>query len=156
MKTEWIKLKCMQLKEWIEFKKYTFYRKLHKYVIKKEIEQFNKPVVYDKYNGCKLTEHNPNYWVFSPVEAVQLVIKSHFSFNDTNRFMRMRIFSISVDTQGETIAVNIHMKRPGYLIGSRGKDINAIENKLTEIFGVKTIIYIHEIKTDINEPFYYY
>lgn len=81
-------------------------------------------------------------------------MKLHFI--DSRRYYRLHIRGIQVDTQGDVITVKISLRRPGLLIGGRGKDIDAITEKLTKVFGVETKILIDEIKKDINEPFLYY
>lgn len=130
--------------------------KMRKKVFEMDLKANNRPVRYDGYGVSKLTDHNPNYWIFSPVEAVENVLKLHFMDGDGQRYYRLHIQGIQVDTQGDVIVVKISLRRPGLLIGSQGKDINAVTKKLTKVFGVETQILIDEIKKDINEPFIYY
>ena len=128
--------------------------KMRKKVFEMDLEANARPVRYDDYEGCNLTDHNPNYWIFSPVEAVENILKLHFMNN--RRYYRLHIHGIQVDTQGDVIVVKISLRRPGLLIGSQGKDINAVTAELTKVFGIETQILIDEIKKDINEPFIYY
>lgn len=128
--------------------------KMRKKVFEMDLEANARPVRYDGYGVSNLTDRNPNYWIFSPVEAVENVLKLHFI--DSRRYYRLHIQGIQVDTQGDVITVKISLRRPGLLIGGRGKDIDAVTEKLTKVFGVKTQILIYEIKKDINEPFICY
>jgi ribosomal protein S3 len=75
---------------------------------------------------------------------------------DSRKYYRLHIQGIQVDTQGDVITVKISLRRPGLLIGSRGKDIDAVTKELTKVFGVETKILIDEIRKDINEPFICY
>ena len=129
---------------------------LRKKVFEMDLKANARPVPYDDYGVSKLTNHNPNYWIFSPVEAVENVLKLHFLDEDSQRYSRLRIQGIQVNTQGDVIEVKISLRRPGLLIGCRGKDIDAVTKELTRVFGVETNILIDEIKADINEPFIYY
>ena len=129
---------------------------LRKKVFEMDLKANTKPVSYDDYGASKLTDHNPNYWVFSPVEAVENVLKLHFFDGDGRRYYRLQIHGIQVNTQGDVIEVKISLRRPGLLIGGQGRDIDAVTKKLTKVFGIETKILINEIKTDINEPFICY
>ena len=129
---------------------------LRKKVFAMDLKANARPVPYDDYGASKLTDHNPNYWIFSPVEAVENVLKLHFLDEDSQRYSRLRIQSIQVNTQSDVIEVKISLRRPGLLIGCQGKNIDAITKELTKVFGVETKILIDEIKKDINEPFIYY
>ena len=128
--------------------------KMRKKVFEMDLKANTRPVRYDDYGVSKLTTHNPNYWIFNPVEAVENVLKLHFI--DSRKYYRLRIQGIQVNTQSDVIEVKISLRRPGLLIGSQGKDIDAVTKELTKAFGVETKILIDEIKTDINEPFIYY
>ena len=128
--------------------------KMRKKVFEMDLQANTRPVRYDDYGASKLTDHNPNYWIFSPVEAVENVLKLHFMNN--RMYYRLHIHGIQVDTQGDVIVVKISLRRPGWLIGRQGKDIDAVTKELTNVFGVETKILIDEIKADINEPFIYY
>ena len=128
--------------------------KMRKKVFEMDLQANTRPVRYDDYGASKLTDHNPNYWIFSPVEAVENVLKLHFMNN--RMYYRLHIHGIQVDTQGDVIVVKISLRRPGLLIGGQGKDIDAVTKELTKVFGVETKILINEIKTDINEPFICY
>ena len=130
--------------------------KMRKKVFEMDLKANARPVRYDDYGASKLTDHNPNYWIFSPVEAVENVLKLHFIGGDGRRYYRLRIQGIQVNTQGDVIEVKISLRRPGLLIGGQGKDIYAVTKELTRVFGVETKILIEEIKKDINEPFIYY
>lgn len=68
---------------------------------------------------------------------------------------RMGIMGINIDTQNDDLlTVSISLKRPGLLIGNRGRKINELEKRLTYLFNRKTEIKIVEVKKDINEPMY--
>ena len=63
----------------------------------------------------------------------------------------MGINSISVDTQSdEAVTVTITLNRPGLLIGKGGKDIDAVRERLSKLFGRETNIDIEEIN-DMNK-----
>ena len=148
MKQNWFYFKCMQFKKWLAEQKVKVYNKVKCYVFNKELNNWTKKVNYDSYGAVKLIDSSPNYWVFSPVEAVQYVL--HLHFQDT--FFKMGIFGIVIDTQDETI----HLKRPGLLIGKGGQDIDIITKEMKRVFNMPTTIHIIEIKKDNNEPFIYY
>ena len=152
MKQNWFSLKWMQFKEWFAEQKVKVYNKVKCYVFNKELNKWTNKVIYDSYGAVKLIKSNPNNWVFSPVEAVQYVL--HLHFQDT--FVKMGIFGIDIDTQDETIDVTIRLKRPGYLIGKGGQDIDTITKELKRVFNMPTTIHIVEVKKDNNEPFIYY
>jgi hypothetical protein len=145
----------MQFNDWIYDQKMNLYNKIKEYILHKELEQWSSRVNYDEYAAVKLIKSNPNYWVFNPVEAVIYVLKLHFNSTPI-RFFQLNIFSIEVDTQDETVDVTISLKRPGLLIGKGGKDINALESKLKNVFNMQTKIHIREIKKDNNEPYICY
>ena len=152
MKQNFFSFKCMQFKEWFAEQKVKAYNKVKCYVFNKELNNWTNKVNYDSYGAVKLIDLNPNYWVFSPVEAVQYVL--HLHFQDT--FFKMGIFGIVIDTQNETIDVTIHLKRPGFLIGKGGQDIDIVTKELKRVFNMPTTIHIIEIRKDNNEPFIMY
>lgn len=152
MKQNWFYFKCMQFKKWFAEQKVKVYNKIKCYVFNKELNNWTNKVIYDSYDAVKLIKSNPNYWVFSPVEAVQYVLHLHFQ----DAFFKMGIFGIVIDTQNETIDVTIHLKRPGFLIGKGGQDIDIITKELKRVFNMPTTIHIIEIKKDNNEPFIIY
>ena len=155
MKQNCFSFKCMQFKEWFAEQKVKAYNKVKCYVFNKELNNWTKKVIYDSYGTVKLVKSNPNYWVFSPVEAVYYVLKLKF-INRINDYYRLGIFGIDVDTQDETIDVTIHLKHPGLLIGKGGQDIDIITKELKRVFNMPTTIHIIEIKKDNNEPFIIY
>ena len=148
--TQWYWL-LGQIDDWKFQYKRNKITKMRKKVFEMDLETYAGPVCYDGYGVSKLTDNNPNYWIFSPVEAVENVLKLHFMNN--RMYYRLYIHGIQVDTQGDVIVVKISLRRPGWLIGCRGKDIDTVTKELTKVFGVETQILIDEIKTDINEPF---
>lgn len=148
--TQWYWL-LGQIDDWKFQYKRNKITKMRKKVFEMDLETYSGPVCYDGYGVSKLTDNNPNYWIFSPVEAVENVLKLHFMNN--RMYYRLHIHGIQVDTQGDVIVVKISLRRPGLLIGCRGKDIDTVTKELTKVFGVETQILIDEIKTDINEPF---
>lgn len=93
---------------------------------------------------------SPHIGILSPLNVVMKTIDNYF-LPDT--VQRMGIMGIWVDTQdAEVNKVDVYIKRPGFLIGKGGKDIEYIERKLSEIFCKKTVLSITEIKKDVNEP----
>ena len=81
-----------------------------------------------------------------PCSVVSIVLAEYFQRVDL-----LGIHSISVDTQSdEAVTVTITLNRPGLLIGKGGKDIDAIMERLSELFGKETNIDIKEIH-DVNK-----
>lgn len=75
-----------------------------------------------------------------------MVLLEHFK-----RIDWLGIHSISVDTQSdEAVTATITLARPGLLIGKGGKDIDAVRERLSELFGKETNIDIKEIN-DVNK-----
>lgn len=98
------------------------------------------------------TSWAPHMGILSPLNVVMKTIDNYF-LPDT--VQRMGIMGIWVDTQdAEANKVDVYIKRPGLLIGKGGKDIEYIEEKLSEIFCKKTVLSITEIKKDVNEPYW--
>lgn len=124
-----------------------FINRLYKKIHKREFE-YIKTTITDYYSKLSVYQG-----LLSPVVVVYKVLEEHFGFNSC---FRLKIHSIDVDTQNKSsINVTIKLFRPGLLIGHHGKDIDAIQNKLTEIFAKTTKINIVEVKKDINEPMRY-
>lgn len=92
-------------------------------------------------------EYKPfNRAMLFPCSIVSMVLAEYFQRVDL-----LGIHSISVDTQSdEAVTVTITLARPGYLIGKGGKDIDAVMERLSELFGKETNIDIKEIH-DVNE-----
>ena len=81
-----------------------------------------------------------------PCSIVSMVLLEHFK-----RIDLLGIHGISVDTQSdEAVTATIALARPGLLIGKGGKDIDAVRERLSELFGKETNIDIKEIH-DVNE-----
>ena len=81
-----------------------------------------------------------------PCSVVSMVLLEHFKRIDC-----LGIHSISVDTQSDkAVTATIALARPGLLIGKGGKDIDAVSERLSELFGKETNIDIKEIN-DVNE-----
>ena len=79
-----------------------------------------------------------------------MVLAEHFK-----RLDWLGIHGIDVNTQNEEgVFVTISLSRPGLLIGKSGKDINAIQNRLTEVFGRNTSISLQEVN-DMNKNMVY-
>ena len=102
-------------------------------------------------------EYKPfNNALLFPCSVVSMVLLEHFK-----RIDWLGIHSISVDTQSdEAVTATIALARPGLLIGKGGKDIDAVRERLSELFGKETNIDIKEI-TDVNKekiqyPFHFY
>ena len=97
------------------------------------------------------------YSVFSPVIVVMHEIEQQFgimsSIYNFNTTRRLGIMGIDVDTQDENlITVKIRLRRPGLLIGTRGKDINKLQDRFEYLFNRPVKINIDEVRKDINEP----
>ena len=81
-----------------------------------------------------------------PCSIVSMVLLEHFK-----RIDWLGIHGISVDTQSdEAVTATIALAHPGLLIGKGGKDIDAVRERLSELFGKETNIDIKEIN-DVNE-----
>ena len=84
--------------------------------------------------------------ILFPCSVVSMVLLEHFKRVDL-----LGIHSISVDTQSDDcVTATITLARPGLLIGKGGKDIDAVMERLSELFGKETNIDIKEIN-DVNE-----
>ena len=92
-------------------------------------------------------EYKPfNNAMLFPCSIVSMVLAEYFQRVDL-----LGIHSISVDTQSdEAVTATIALARPGLLIGKGGKDIDAVRERLSELFGKETNIDIKEIN-DMNE-----
>ena len=92
-------------------------------------------------------EYKPfNNAMLFPCSIVSMVLLEHFK-----RIDWLGIHSISVDTRSdEAVTATIALTRPGLLIGKGGKDIDAVRERLSELFGKETNIDIKEIH-DVNE-----
>ena len=92
-------------------------------------------------------EYKPfNRAMLFPCSVVSMVLAEYFQRVDL-----LGIHSISVDTQSdEAVTVTITLARPGLLIGKGGKDIDAVSERLSELFGKETNIDIKEIN-DVNK-----
>lgn len=81
-----------------------------------------------------------------PCSVVSMVLAEYFQRVDL-----LGVHGISVDTQSdEVVTATIALVRPGLLIGKGGKDIDAVRERLSELFGKETNIDIKEIH-DVNE-----
>ena len=92
-------------------------------------------------------EYKPfNNAMLFPCSTVSMVLLEHFK-----RIDWLGIHSISVDTQSDkAVTATIALSRPGLLIGKGGKDINAVMERLSELFGKETNVDIKEIN-DVNK-----
>jgi len=87
-----------------------------------------------------------NSAILFPCTIVSMVLLEHFK-----RIDWLGIHSISVDTRSdEVVTATIALARPGLLIGKGGKDIDAVRERLSELFGKETNIDIKEIN-DVNK-----
>lgn len=122
----------------------------HKYK-RHRMDRYRKKIYEHEYKDMLTTKlsNNVHYGLVIPVVAVTKVLEDHFGING---YMALRIHCIDVDTQSDKVTVGIKLCRPGYLIGRGGKDIDAVTQKLSEVFSRKTIINITEVKIDNNFP----
>ena len=92
-------------------------------------------------------EYKPfNRAMLFPCSVVSIVLAEYFQRVDL-----LGIHGISVDTQSdEAVTATIALARPGLLIGKGGKDIDAVMERLSELFGKETNIDIKEIN-DVNK-----
>jgi ribosomal protein S3 len=91
--------------------------------------------------------------IFSPILVVTKTLDNYFGFE---RYMRLNIHGIDVDTQKEIIEITFRIYRPGLLIGKEGKDIDEICNRLEVAFNKRVHININEVRKDINKPRSYF
>lgn len=99
------------------------------------------------YTYKTIHEYKPfNNAMLFPCSIVSMVLLEHFK-----RIDWLKIHSISVDTRSdEAVTATIALARPGLLIGKGGKDIDAVRERLSKLFGKETNIDIKEIN-DVNE-----
>ena len=99
------------------------------------------------YTYKTIQEYKPfNNAILFPCSIVSMVLLEHFK-----RIDWLKIHSISVDTRSdEAVTATIALARPGLLIGKGGKDVDAVRERLSKLFGKETNIDIKEI-TDVNE-----
>lgn len=85
--------------------------------------------------------------VLYPLNTVYMILSMYFKDLET-----LKIFEISVDlfSNKKQYIVSISLHRPGLLIGKGGKDMLAIQDRLTAVFGKKTTINITDVH-DINQ-----
>ena len=119
------------------------------FLYKMEYRYFLKYKISEIYKGeSNISELRVS--VLSPIMTVTKILESHFGFLCLHN---LQIHGIDVDTQSENeIKVNIRLRRPGFLIGKAGMDIDILQAKLSEAFNKKTIVGITEVKKDINMP----
>ena len=92
----------------------------------------------EPFKGCK-------YSLFSPIECIYLAFNEIYHCS----LQRFNIQGITMDyDNAEFIKVNIMTARPGYIIGTGGKDINNLAKTLTKYFGKKVEINLIETKTN--------
>lgn len=133
---------------------------LHNYLIRKLYNRENKhhfdKLIKGSYEFI-IPSDKIKHSVFSPVIVVMHEIEQQFgvmsSIYSFNTARRLGIMGIDVDTQDEKlITVKIRLRRPGLLIGTCGKDINKLQNRLEYLFNRPVKINIDEVRKDINEP----
>lgn len=110
--------------------------KVYKFLYNKLIEKRLR----SKYYTYKPTFLNYKSSTFYPCQTVFYVLDHYF-----DNLENLIIHGINVIKEDDLIKVSIRLRYPSMLIGKNGKDINAIQDKLTNIFGIKTIIDIEEI-----------
>ena len=63
------------------------------------------------------------------------------------RLRRAEISKIEIErTESDTVKVIIHTARPGYVIGKKGQEQEALKSKLQEMFGKKFVVDVKDIK----------
>ncbi len=129
-----------------------FRKKIYNYEINEALNgKLNDPY-WDYYWGyyTVLENYDLRVGVLSPVMIVYKMLEKHFGFRGA---YLMRIHGIDVDTQDKnTITVTIRLNRPGLLIGTGGKDIDAVRDMLESYFNKATKINVVEVKNDVNVP----
>lgn len=91
--------------------------------------------------------------ILTPILSVTKVLENYFGFD---KYIKLNIHGINVDTQKEIVEITFHILRPGSFIGAKGVHIDEIEKRLMELFNKRVKIKIVEIRKDINEPQVFY
>lgn len=149
-----------RLKVYLRYPKYMIYD--IKFCIKKHQDDFKywlrKKLLNDiLHSEIYSFQYNSKSWnkpfkaaLLYPCSVVSMVLAEYFK-----RLDWLGIHGIDVNTQNEEgVFVVISLSRPGLLIGKEGKDINVIQNRLTEVFGRDTSISIQEVN-DMNKNMLY-
>lgn len=89
--------------------------------------------------------------IFSPVECVYFALKEVYG-----NILSIRVTGITVEHKNKKeIWVNLHVERPGYIIGYHGKDIDKLTDVLTSRFGQKVKVNIVEDSSVKNVTYCY-
>ena len=105
----------------------------------------------DPYYGTALRDGG-NISLLCPAMVVSQVLYHHFGFEN---YYRLYVHGIDVDTQQNTVVVNIKLHRPGLLIGRAGNTIDKIKEQLCVMFDKDVRIDLTEVRDDKNIPFAY-
>ncbi len=97
---------------------------------------------------------NPVPEILKTIEVITLkrnqengIYRSYPSYN------LIGIFGVDVDTQGETVIVNLKIGKPGMIIGKGGSIINEVQSDLEKKFNIPVKINLIETPEDHNLNF---
>ena len=86
---------------------------------------------------------------FAEGKTYRELLHEDFKIRDyiKNRLKRAEISKIEIErAESNTVRVVIHTARPGYVIGKKGQEQEALKNALEKMFGRKFIIDVKDIK----------
>lgn len=129
----------------IQDKLLNFYRKQ---IYKHDYQFLTQDIQFDEYYGVYKSG------IYAPVLSIHKVIENICGFEC---YYRMHIHTIEVNTQNEIVEITIKLRRPGFLIGSKGILIGMIENELITLFNKSVNIVIKEVQDrnwHDNDTFY--
>jgi len=94
------------------------------------------------YGACSFADNAPfkSAVHFNPIAIVLQTINETYKYVDG-----LNIHGINVDVEQKPIVVTIYSTKPGCVIGKHGADIDALKNKLINIFNEP------ELKIDLKE-----
>lgn len=94
------------------------------------------------YGDCSFADNAPFkiYAHLNPIPIVYQTINEIYKHSDS-----LNIHGINVDVEQKPIVVTIYSTKPGCVIGKHGADIDALKNKLINIFNEP------ELKIDLKE-----
>lgn len=156
-----------KLKEKLQWWKNSFNWKVKtlKFRLLMKIKEFIYNWEFNEFQNTKFwaarTQRTLKYSVFMPVTEViktieTIVIKRNQEngvFLTYPSYNLIMIKGIIVDTQGDTIKIDLWVKSPGAIIGKEGKLINEIEKELEWKFNAPVDINLKETGDDINQNF---
>lgn len=108
----------------------------------------------DMYGACSFADNAPfkSAVHFNPIAIVLQTINETYKYIDG-----LNIHGINVDVEQKPIVVTIYSTNPGCVIGKHGADIDALKNKLINIFNEpKLYIDIQEVHAERTHLYTFY